>query len=471
MSVFDSSLGIDFKPHHLVFTLLRRSFRRIGLADYGIYPIPPEGQDEEREAQIITLVNTFISKHQINKERVSISIPREKAAVRFIKLPLATKENLRKVVEYEIPKYTPFEGKEVYFDYQILKEDNEQLHLFAVFMKKAEVDRYLSLLKKVGIGPISIQIPTIGALNLFNFSEGIKKEEISVLLDVAEPCFEMNIIQGGDWKESFHLPLPEEKKELKMMDTYKRYEWKEGSLSKSGFYVYGLNVDETLLTAFKEMDQMKAISLPPVNRIEMEKGKPIPHKIYASIGIALKGLANTWVDVDLLPFEMRKRVRQFGKPLLIVLISLALLLTLAWGGGIFLRFRNELDTVNAEIRKRKPEVEALDKLQKQNDECCKEISELDLIRFKEISKIEVLEELTKNLPDTVWIWNFKYNGKEVELSGFADSASDLIPLLDKSPLFEKVEFLAPVTKEIQGRGSASKEKERFRIKMKLEARK
>jgi hypothetical protein len=46
----------------------------------------------------------------------------------------------------------------------------------------------------------------------------------------------------------------------------------------------------------------------------------------------------------------------------------------------------------------------------------------------------------------------------------------LIPLLDKSPLFEKVEFLAPVTKEKQMRPEGEKEKERFRIKAKPEGR-
>ena len=83
----------------------------------------------------------------------------------------------------------------------------------------------------------------------------------------------------------------------------------------------------------------------------------------------------------------------------------------------------------------------------------------------------MLRELTQVLPNTVWIWNFKYNGKEVEISGVADSASDLIPLIDKSLLFEKVEFLAPVTKErVMIRGGEGKEKERFKIKARLEAR-
>jgi hypothetical protein len=37
-------------------------------------------------------------------------------------------------------------------------------------------------------------------------------------------------------------------------------------------------------------------------------------------------------------------------------------------------------------------------------------------------------------------------------------------------LFERVEFLAPVTKERVMRGSEMKEKERFKIKARLEAR-
>ncbi len=72
------------------------------------------------------------------------------------------------------------------------------------------------------------------------------------------------------------------------------------------------------------------------------------------------------------------------------------------------------------------------------------------------------------MPPTVWIWNLKATSGEIEISGFADSASDLIPLLDRSPLFEKVEFLAPVTKERDRRLGSDKEKERFKIRMYLE---
>jgi general secretion pathway protein L len=321
----------------------------------------------------------------------------------------------------------------------------------------------------MGIQPLSIQIPSVAAINLFFYNRGGREGETSVLVDVGEPFLEMNLVRGKDWKESFHLLLPKEEKEKKIIHTFKRSADVE-SPERSTLFVYGLGADETLLTNLKEADQLKGVSLPPMDCIQGEAGESKPEKIYASIGVPLKGLISPRVDLNLLPPDLRKKAKEVGRPLLIVLTSLALFFALTWAVGTFLHYRKEADAVNDEIKKRRPAVEALEKLQKQRDEYRKEMAELVQIRSGEISKVSVLEELTRLLPDTTWIWNLKYNGKEMELSGFADSASDLIPLLDRSPLFEKVEFLAPVTKEMQMRGDGNKEKERFKIKAKIEGR-
>jgi general secretion pathway protein L len=351
-----------------------------------------------------------------------------------------------------------------------MKEEKEWLHLFAVFAKKAEVDNYLSLLKKVGIQPISVQIPSTAALNLFFYHNTVEKNGIAVLIDITEPFFEMNLIQERDWKESFHLPLPSEEKEGKIIQTFKRSGLKEDAFSKSTFFVYGLDAAEKILPSLKESNQIKGVFPPPLNRIKAETGASRLDKIFPSIGLPLKGLTKTRFDLNLLPFEMRKRKRQIGKPLFIFFASLALILAATWSIGVFLRYQNELNNITLEIKKRKPEVEAVERLQRQKEELKKEISELEKIKSEEISKTEVLRELTQILPTTVWVWNLKYKGRELEISGFADSASDLIPLLDKSPLFEKVEFLAPVTKERERRIGVDNEKERFKIKMRLEGR-
>ena len=469
MLISDSSFGIDFRKRHLILTLLKKSFTKIILADYAIHPVSPESQKEEREAEIMSLINAFISKNRIDKQKVSVAIPRDKVVARFIKLPVATKENLRKVLEYEASRYTPFENGEFYFDYHILKEEKEWVHLFVLFVKKAEVDAYLTLLRKVGIQPVSVQIPSTAALNLFFYNEGAKENQTSVLLNVTEPFFEMDLLRGKEWQDSFHLPLPRQERVPRIINALKRSPQNLRSLSKSTFFVYGLDADETILSDL-EADQVESVLAPPLSRMDTSGDLSKPYKIYPSIGIPLKDLVATRFDLNLLPSEMRKRVRQIGKPLVLTFAVVALVLSLAWGAGAIVRYRSELNSVNEEIRRRKPEVEAIAKLQKQKDDCCREMSTLEKIRAGEVSKTEVLEELTKILPDTVWIWNFKYSGKEIEISGFADSASNLIPLIDKSPLFERVEFLAPVTKERLPRGPDMKEYERFKIKARMKGR-
>jgi general secretion pathway protein L len=470
MALFDSSLGIDFRPNTLILTCLKRTFGKIRLQDHEIHTVPPETPKDEREAQTLSVINRFVARNVVDRDRVCISIPREKVVIRFITLPIATKENLRKVIDYETSKYTPFERGETYFDYHVVKEEKESIHLFVVFVKKVEVDAYLSLLKKIGLRPFSIQIPSAAALNLFFYQGGGKEQGASILLDVTDPFVEMNLVQERNLRESFHMPLPPEERASRILSTLKRSGVKEDVLSASTFFVYGLAADETVLSSLKEADHVKAVVPPPLSQIETKEDPSQLYRIYASIGLPLRGMTKTQFDVNLLPFEMRKKIRQIGKPLFIVFAIVAFLLGVSWAAGIFIQYRDALNGVNAEVKKRRPAVEAVEKLQKQKDEFMKEIADLDKIR-SEVSKIEILKELTQLIPPSVWVWNFKYNGKEIEISGFADSASDLIPLIDKSALFEKVEFITPVTKERVMIGNEMKEKERFKLKARIEVRK
>ena len=87
---------------------------------------------------------------------------------------------------------------------------------------------------------------------------------------------------------------------------------------------------------------------------------------------------------------------------------------------------------------------------------------LEDFRTKRGSVIELLRELTERIPKSAWISNMTISDKGVEIEGYADSASELIPLLDTSPMFKDVGFLSSITKSREG-------KERFRIGLKQSA--
>ena len=142
----------------------------------------------------------------------------------------------------------------------------------AVFVKKEDLEPYLNLLKKMGIQPISIQIPAVSALNLFFYHDGDKGNEVSVLLDVNEPFLEMNILEGKEWKDSFHLPAAPEEKEEAILQAFRRSDLKENAFPGHVLCLRPGRDRKSPSPNFGEADGMKGVSSPPVHQIEAADG-------------------------------------------------------------------------------------------------------------------------------------------------------------------------------------------------------
>src|SRR4029450_9263345 len=76
----------------------------------------------------------------------------------------------------------------------------------------------------------------------------------------------------------------------------------------------------------------------------------------------------------------------------------------------------------------------------------------------------VLDELSKTVPTNAYLSNLRYRGGSLEIQGSAENASALIPVLERSPLFENVGFNAPSNR---GRDN----RETFSLKADLEKQK
>lgn len=60
---------------------------------------------------------------------------------------------------------------------------------------------------------------------------------------------------------------------------------------------------------------------------------------------------------------------------------------------------------------------------------------------------EVIETLTRLLPDDTYLRQLKLKNREVRLSGHSAAASNLVGVIEDSPLFEKARFRSPVTQD------------------------
>jgi general secretion pathway protein L len=63
------------------------------------------------------------------------------------------------------------------------------------------------------------------------------------------------------------------------------------------------------------------------------------------------------------------------------------------------------------------------------------------------STVQLLDELSGLLPDHTWLSLFELKGREVKLTGFSKSSSELLGLIEGSPRFADARFLSPVTRD------------------------
>ena len=480
MSLFQSSLGIDLRQDRIILSHMRKSLNRVSVAASGVFPLMEEKPKEDKDAEVINTIQRFITSHNVSKENVILALPREKAFTKLIEVPSAARENLRKVIEYELVKHVPFPPEDAIFDFQLIEESEGVLRVFLVVVRKSDVSEVLELVKRIGIQPTAIEITATASINLYYYDQHSGDPVPFALLDIEKDFVEFHFFEKGNLKGTFHVPCVGEADRTKDLSEAYRLAMFKGLGPKEGkqsLYAFGEEASEVLVERLKQGVTPEITLARSFKKVQMMNGLENLPEVYGAIGLALRGLSKTKWTINLLPENLRKRVSQVGVYLAIILSMVSLVLLGFWAIRPMVQQRNDLNRIVSELKEKKPKVDAIEVIQKRKGLLEKEVQEFELLTRGEISKLEILKELSDIFPPTVWVWNLKVQMKEVskelltdvELNGFANSASDLIAILDKSSLFEKVEFSSPVIKERRGTGDQV-EKERFRISAKVERR-
>ncbi len=86
--------------------------------------------------------------------------PADQVLLKEMTLPIATEENLRQVLAFEMDRQTPFKDDEVYYDQQIVRRDRarNQIHVQMLLSPRTKIDEWIELMKQRGIHPHSIDV-------------------------------------------------------------------------------------------------------------------------------------------------------------------------------------------------------------------------------------------------------------------------------------------------------------------------
>lgn len=140
--------------------------------DFIEYPQILSEPGADAEALVRDAISQFLSRNDVRKDRVAISVPGQLGLARFIKLPPVERKKIPDIVKYETKQQIPFPLDVVVWDYQPLAGGMEEqgisleteVGLFA--MKREQVYRLLQPFNEV---KVEVDIVQLAPLALANF--------------------------------------------------------------------------------------------------------------------------------------------------------------------------------------------------------------------------------------------------------------------------------------------------------------
>jgi len=455
--LFQTSIGIDIQENAIAVVYLKESFKGVKLAAYGTYPLEENLPIHDMGERLERVVNDFMSQNRISSGALFLGIPRRVAVLRYVELPLVVKENLKDSLKYELEKYVPFPPDELYFDYQIISEDKktDKMKLLLLVVKRDSIDSFVSLGKIPGVRLSGIEISSIALANFFAMQERSNKKNPRAMICGRKGGFELDLLNSGFLAYSRLMDGVEGDADSLEWLSRKLREIKETRQDPEmplTTVLCDINGESGLASHLKMMEDIDVHVFDPSTA-----GLPSSNMI-AAYGLALKGLQEVPSDINLLPESMRKKPSRAGYYAMVGLVGVIIVLALAWIGGTVFHSQRYVKQLDNEIHKLDGQVAKLNQIEVECDRTEKQIEFLEPLWRNRCIVLDVIKDLSERIPRSAWLLRFTYSDRDnkVQLEGWADSASDLIPALDDSPLFKDVGFLSSITRSSGG-------KERFRI--------
>ncbi len=469
-------LGIEFRNDSLVITCLKQDITGIKLISSMTLPFHYHETNEET----ISEVKRFVTQYRINTKSVSLSIPKEWGLIKFMDVPSPGEDTLGKLIHYEIERHVPFPIEDIYYDFQVMSKNGNSYRVLLVVVQKERIEKLKEFLMEIPLQAETISLTSFSILNAIELSgnntnvfkelSGLpkrsdvfaSKDSLCGSLFMDQDEWEMAVMKDGSCIYLKNIPFDRNRQLDVLWDevfneintTLARF-----SIGKIDRLVLSGNGSSEILQSIAEksgievtvVDHFKSFSIP-------KKGMDM-YKLFPSFGACLAGFGHGSLKINVLPYKSRRN-HKTGP----FITKLSLLIILFLFGGLILsgiiKEKLYLQSIDEEIRKNKPEVAAIEKLSSELSAVEERHQFLLNEKVNNISKLELLAELTDIIPPDAWLTNLIFKDKnqndrhsgEIIISGFAESSSKLILLLENSVFFENVEFNGPIRKSRYGEG-------------------
>lgn len=395
------------------------------------------------------------------KKDVVLSIPKAWSVIRTAEFPSTIKENISAVISYEMDRLTPFNSDEAFFDFRVLRDSNERLTLLIMAAKMETVRPYIDALEEDGFSVSGITVNLSDMGTLCRFMDNISDH---IYVEIDEKGYEGALFVEGDITRTISDDFIAGDDRAKidkisegirsLMDTAKD----QGKSPQ----VVALLKDKS--PALRELFKLRSnLTIKIIGETDMRLRTPIPYKEipYAAAGSLILSLWPKAKGINLLNRGFHKK-QKIPVALTIILILAIAALSVFYMSAPLRIEKKKLKEISRQMMEKREEAKKVEILGKEADALSSEINIINSFKKDRLMTLDIIRELTAVLPRSAWLTRTKITDTAVEIEGFAGSATELLPKLEGSKYFRKVEFSSPTVRDI---GMKS---DRFTIKMEKE---
>jgi len=140
-------------------------------------PLDPNALEAERTSTLLEAVRKLLKENKITTKQAVFCMPGQTVIVRPLRLPRAPGPRLHQIIHFEARQIIPFPLEKTLLQYQVFdSEDEREVEVLLVAMKKETNQEFMSSLRKMGLKAVGIGVSTLALYNgqelsRFNFDK------------------------------------------------------------------------------------------------------------------------------------------------------------------------------------------------------------------------------------------------------------------------------------------------------------
>lgn len=190
LSSKNSSISLDIGSAYVKAVSLEQDKQAIEITGFSCERIGPDLKNAIRKA---------IFKLPIKKKELAISVSGQSVVLRYVNMPIMSREEIDKAMTFELEKYIPFNKEEINFDFGILKKNKSsgKMLVLIVAAKKDLINKRMGLCQELGFRPSFMDVCPLAVANYFEFAREFKEDEVCVVVNLGASITSVDVVEDG----------------------------------------------------------------------------------------------------------------------------------------------------------------------------------------------------------------------------------------------------------------------------------